>query len=105
MEPRECGLTRTGWANNTAFPFVIEKDGSTKSKPDLPQGKGPGFDAIIGQAGAGAAREIQMDAKASGELELPVEWVVAKGGEYFFTPSLSALRGRFALPVNGHREL
>ena len=29
---------------------------------------------------------------------LPVDWVVPKGGEYFFeSPSIAALRGTFAL--------
>ena len=33
----------------------------------------------------------------STELPLPREWVVPKGGEYFFSPSIPALKGTFAL--------
>ena len=33
----------------------------------------------------------------STELPLPREWVVPKGGEYFFSPSIPALKGSFAL--------
>ena len=29
-------------------------------------------------------------------LSLSAEWVVPKGGEYFFSPSISALKGTFA---------
>lgn len=39
-------------------------------------------------------------------FNLPVEWVISKGGEYFFSPSISALRDTFALNPfsnrNGH---
>ena len=38
------------------------------------------------------------DAKSpSTGLRLPREWVVPKGGEYFFTPSVPALKETFAL--------
>ena len=38
------------------------------------------------------------------EIDLPQEWVVSKGGEYFFTPSLPTLKSKFALSGN-HGEL
>ena len=30
-------------------------------------------------------------------LPLPIEWVVPKGGEYFFVPSITALQNKFVL--------
>ncbi|KAF8851549.1 Dyp-type peroxidase [Acephala macrosclerotiorum] len=85
------------WANNPAFPF-----GRTK----VPT---PGFDAIIGQAPTGGDRTMDIGTAANpndpnASLDLPVEWVISKGGEYFFSPSISALRAVFALNpfVNGN---
>ncbi len=75
------------WANNTAFP---PKTGVT-----------PGTDAIIGQASDPSSRSISgTDPNQPGNfLKLPAEWVVPQGGEYFFSPSISALRNTFALGV------
>lgn len=72
------------WVNNTDFIF----------------GKNPkpGFDPIIGQAPGAGVRDVtgtnSKDAKAS--LKLPTDWVISKGGEYFFSPSLPALKTKFA---------
>ena len=35
--------------------------------------------------------------KEGGELKLDAEWVQSRGGEYFFTPSIPALKKTFAL--------
>ena len=74
------------------FPFLKATTAGLVPKPDLPKDKGPGFDSIIGQAKNGAQRDIQLTNTAAGALDLPVDWVVPKGGEYFFTPSIPALR-------------
>ncbi|KAM6499969.1 hypothetical protein JOM56_005477 [Amanita muscaria] len=74
---------QTLWANNPAFPF-------TETTPQQ-----PGFDAIIGQAPAGQTRSLSgtdPDNPAT-SLTLPVLWVVPRGGEYFFSPSINALKG------------
>jgi hypothetical protein len=65
----------------------------------------PGFDAIIGQQTTGGARQILgTNPNAQGtDLTLPTQWVIPKGGEYFFSPSIPALKGTFALaPVPHH---
>jgi Dyp-type peroxidase family len=83
------------WANNTAFP------------PDKPV-KLPGFDAIIGQASNPASRTLTGTNPSSqnSELALPAQWVVPKGGEYFFSPSIPALKATFALArFSPHHEL
>ncbi|KUJ16039.1 Dyp-type peroxidase [Mollisia scopiformis] len=98
------------WANNPNF--LARKNVTV-----------PGFDAIIGQAANGGPRamDINGDTNNPNSFKLPVEWVISKGGEYFFLPSISALREEFALkPVlngygtyngngvhngNGHEEL
>ncbi|RDX44006.1 Dyp-type peroxidase [Lentinus brumalis] len=74
------------WANNTGFP--IQKN------PIV-----PGFDPIIGQQSNLAPRTLSgTDPNNQGaNLSLPTEWVVPKGGEYFFAPSIPALKSKFSL--------
>ncbi|KAI0833767.1 Dyp-type peroxidase [Trametes gibbosa] len=73
------------WANDPLFP------------PKQILGT-PGFDPIIGQVTDETGRTIQgtdpLD--LNGHLTLPTEWVIPQGGEYYFSPSISALRTRFA---------
>ena len=79
-------ITRTGWANNTGFP------------PKAPVT--PGFDPIIGQAGSNITSRSLVGTdpnNQSASLSLATEWVVPKGGEYFFSPSIPALKSTFAL--------
>ncbi|KAF9002157.1 peroxidase TAP [Cyathus striatus] len=72
------------WANSATFPFA-------ERAPEV-----PGLDALIGQG---------PDRKLSGtdpndptkELILPDEWVVPRGGEYFFSPSLKGMKDAIAL--------
>lgn len=68
--------------------------------PPVPS-PGPGIDAIIGQnparptdglVGTDAAKPLE-------KLALPAEWVITRGGEYFFAPSISALKETFAEAV------
>ncbi|THH17068.1 dyp-type peroxidase [Bondarzewia mesenterica] len=74
------------WANNTQFP---PRDKSTVI---------PGFDPIIGQADGAARHVTGSNPQAAGnQLTLPIDFVVPKGGEYFFSPSIPALRDTFAL--------
>jgi len=73
------------WVNTTTFPpKKTNPDGSPLS---------PGFDPIIGQAGSKARSMVGFDPKAQqNSLALPDEFVVARGGEYFFVPSITALK-------------
>ena len=82
----------TGWANDINFPFgkraVV-----------------PGFDPIVGQNGADSNEKLRAremtgvnPADTNAAVPLLADWVVPKGGEYFFLPSIAALRDRFALP-------
>lgn len=51
----------------------------------------PGFDAIIGQANAGSRFVSGVDpADPNHDLTL-LEFVRSRGGDYFFSPSISAL--------------
>jgi hypothetical protein len=57
------------------------------------------LDALIGQDPKGGKREMDIiwGKEAAGKISLPREWVVAKGGEYFFSPSIPELKKKFAL--------
>ncbi|TFK71840.1 peroxidase TAP [Pluteus cervinus] len=71
------------WANNVNFPPF-------QKTPQV-----PGFDPIIGQ---GANRKLSgYDPNdPSKELALPADpWVVPRGGEYFFVPSIKGLNEKF----------
>ncbi len=74
-----------GWANATTFP---------PQKPFT-----PGFDPIIGQTNDDSVRTLAGTDpnNQTAELSLPTDWVLPKGGEYFFSPSIPALRTKFAL--------
>ncbi|KXS94273.1 hypothetical protein AC579_7278 [Pseudocercospora musae] len=89
------------WANNPTFRFP-----------------GGGVDAVMGQINGAPGATVGMmglfPQDASRQLQLPGvnRFVVARGGEYFFSPSLSALRNELsnvnvkaANGVNGHEEL
>lgn len=75
------------WSNNIRFPF---------GKPGVPT---PGFDAIIGQTTEDLPPRVLSGTDPKNpapELTLNQQWVVTRGGEYFFSPSIPALRERFA---------
>ncbi|QRV92073.1 Dye-decolorizing peroxidase msp1 [Ceratobasidium sp. AG-Ba] len=76
-------LLQMGWANNTHF-LKAEKHMTI------------GYDPIIGQ-GNGLQRERNTAYRQDGSsIVLPADWVVPRGGEYFFTPSIKALKSVFA---------
>ncbi|KAL9100162.1 MAG: hypothetical protein Q9163_004427 [Psora crenata] len=72
------------WANEINFPI---------QKPVT-----PGFDPIIGQAADPTSRTMSgtNPSSQSSTLALPTQWIVTKGGEYFFSPSIPALKDTFA---------
>ncbi|MCJ1437601.1 hypothetical protein MMC27_006988 [Xylographa pallens] len=81
------------WANNSAF-------------PPFKAPVTPGWDPIIGQIGPEKGVSVEPTVRVmSGtnpssqatNLNLSAQWVVPKGGEYFFSPSISALKNTFAL--------
>lgn len=59
----------------------------------------PGFDPIIGQTSNLAPRALSGTNPKEPDkgLDLSQQWVVTKGGEYFFSPSIPALKQTFAL--------
>lgn len=70
------------WSNNINFPF-----GKNISQP--------GFDPIVGQNG-GQDRSVSglYPGNANEAVTLPTNFVISNGGEYFFSPPISALSGR-----------
>ncbi|KAK4695719.1 hypothetical protein P7C71_g2086, partial [Lecanoromycetidae sp. Uapishka_2] len=83
-------FVQKSWANAQTFP---------PKQPEVPL---PGFDPIIGQDANPTARTLVGTDPSSQatSLPLPQQWVVPKGGEYFFSPSISALKETFALPTS-----
>ncbi|KAJ8474877.1 dyp-type peroxidase [Pleurotus djamor] len=84
------------WANSPNFPV-----NAVTSQGPIPQLNGvvPGFDAIIGQNGGGGIRQINgtNPSDPTTNITLPdATFVVPKGGEYFFVPSIAALKSKFA---------
>ncbi|KAI1339968.1 Dyp-type peroxidase [Xylariaceae sp. FL0016] len=77
------------WANTAGFP-----PGKDKLTPPVAT---PGIDPIIG---VGTPRQMvgtDPDPKLSDqELDFTAEWVVSRGGGYFFSPSIPALKSKFA---------
>lgn len=70
------------WADNANFP---------------PKAVTAGLDPIVGQDAGGARSMIGTNPNSqSTSLSLPT-WVVPRGGEYFFSPSIAALKETFAL--------
>jgi hypothetical protein len=82
----------SGWASNHHFP---------DRKTHFVGGDGPGIDAFVGQRlDHHPPRSIGLpDGKYPTEARMPLDsWVVQRGGDYFFTPSLSALQNELTGP-------
>jgi len=85
--PNGFQFLQHSWANAPNFP-----PGKDKLTPPVPT---PGIDAIIGQASTRDLVGTDPNAQTK-DLSLPTEWVISKGGEYFFSPSISALQETFS---------
>lgn len=93
-EENERGLAFVAYQSRIdfGFQFIQTRWANTET---FPPGKlsTPGFDAIIG-ANHGQSRTMggyDVD-DTTRELTLLQDFVVSKGGEYFFSPSIEALR-------------
>lgn len=93
-EENERGLAFVAYQSriDLGFQFIQTRWSNTEN---FPPGKNqdPGFDPIIG-ANHGQARVMSgydID-DASRSLTLLQDFVVSRGGEYFFSPSIEALR-------------
>ncbi|KAJ7223533.1 hypothetical protein GGX14DRAFT_658452 [Mycena pura] len=74
------------WINNNGFPF-----GKVDPTPGVDPIIGTGIDALFGLTG-GPQNISGMDpADAALDIVRPETYVVSRGGEYFFSPSLSGL--------------
>jgi hypothetical protein len=94
--------TFIGWADTANFPP------KPTSKPD--PARISGLDPIIGQKNVDPAalaldptKDDHVDigsfpGEETTPLTVPQEFVVSRGGEYFFSPSLETLKSKFSLP-------
>jgi len=77
------------WSNNVKFPPQHTLVAATS-------GVNPGFDPIIGANSKTANRDRTMSGvfvtDLSKEVNIAQDFVEARGGEYFFVPSLSTLK-------------
>ncbi|KAH6653049.1 peroxidase TAP [Truncatella angustata] len=98
-EKLERGLLFACYQSNIAngFEFIQNRWANQKN---FPPGANvvPGFDPLIGVPLDNSQRDILgSDPKdLTLPLKLEADWVVSRGGEYFFSPSISALKGIFA---------
>jgi hypothetical protein len=88
--PSQFADCSTEWANNPGFPI------------GKPADQKPGLDALIGQNGGDGdplrALSGTDPADPTKSLDLgSAQWVLSKGGEYFFAPSISTLKNVFGL--------
>ncbi|KAJ8514899.1 dyp-type peroxidase [Pleurotus djamor] len=84
------------WVNSPAFP--VNAVTSLGPIPAL-DGVVPGFDPIIGQQTGGGPRQMSgtNPNDPTTNITLPMSpFVVPRGGEYFFSPSITALKTKFA---------
>ncbi|KAJ5465628.1 Dyp-type peroxidase [Penicillium desertorum] len=82
----------TRWASNHHFP---------DRKTNFVGGQGPGIDAFVGQRlDHHPERSIGLpDGKFPTEARMPLEsWVIQRGGDYFFVPSISTLKNELTGP-------
>jgi len=80
---------QTKWANSPKFP------------PFQTTAAIPGIDPIIGQVGGGAVRPLSGTNPNDPVADLsPPEFIKPRGGEYFFSPSIAALRDTLAEAVH-----
>ena len=89
---RPSNIIIAGWASNHHFP-------SRKHK--FVGERGPGIDAIVGQRlDHHPPRSIGLpDGKDPTEYHMELDsWVVHKGGEYFFSPSIDAMKTYLTAP-------
>ncbi|EJD50483.1 DyP-type peroxidase [Auricularia subglabra TFB-10046 SS5] len=64
------------------------------NNPNFPPRKSvsPGFDVIIGQNKSAVRTTVGLDVnKPTASISVPQQFVVSRGGEYFFSPPISAL--------------
>ncbi|KAF8151491.1 hypothetical protein B0H34DRAFT_130841 [Crassisporium funariophilum] len=78
-------LIQQAWINNANFPFAEQ----TPEKP--------GLDPILGQGSSARQLSGTNPNKPEEILKLDAEWVIPRGGEYFFSPSLRGLTETIAL--------
>ena len=76
----------TDWADSISNPHSYRGDGNEYAA---------GHDPIIGQepaSGRGRIFTLRIDSHTFETISLPPDWVVNTGGDYFFTPSIRALK-------------
>ncbi|KAI1423342.1 hypothetical protein F5Y12DRAFT_757930 [Xylaria sp. FL1777] len=112
-EKLERGLLFVCYQSNlgNGFHFMQESWANVRTFPPTPAAvpavPTPGIDPIIGVGNprqmVGTSPDITG---ANQELNFAARWVIPRGGEYFFTPSISAMKNTFAAPSRpGHHEL
>jgi Dyp-type peroxidase family len=90
----ERGLSFVSYQSSVTGGFeFLQKNWSNNEKFNPNTGAvEPGFDPIIGQKQGQARTMTGYDAEnLSKELQIPMDFIIAQGGEYFFLPSITTL--------------
>ncbi|CUA72642.1 Peroxidase 2 [Rhizoctonia solani] len=91
--PRGLAFVSYQSSLSKGFQFIQKR---WANAPNFPPNKAveAGFDPIVGQKN-GQSRET-LGTSSGSQLTLPRDFVVSRGGEYFFSPSVKALKTKFA---------
>ncbi|KAL0069159.1 dye-decolorizing heme-containing peroxidase [Marasmius tenuissimus] len=97
----ERGMAFAAYQSNLENGFIFIQD-SLVNNPDFPAGTKTGVDPIVGSTNKGTVGDSLRVVKGmdwndhNKAINIQKDFVVTRGGEYFFSPPVSAIKGRLA---------
>ncbi|KAK1223999.1 dye-decolorizing heme-containing peroxidase [Marasmius sp. AFHP31] len=103
----ERGMAFAAYQSNLAQGFIFAQKQLVNNK-NYPEGTNTGVDAVIGSLNNGLTGDTQRTIMGmdwnnhSSPINIYKDFVVTRGGEYFFSPPVSAIKGKLAeMHMNG----